>query len=291
MHPQARFVLRGPEILAPLSPAGGAPSIVPAPWPDLPLPEGAELFPLAVGAALRAGLEGAVLAVSAQTPAPEGHEWIPLRSFINAAREEHEWFPAARALALANWRAATRFCGRCGEPNGDKADESARLCPACGALQYPRLSPAVLALVRKGDRILLARNARAPVAGMQSILAGFVEPGETFEDCVIREVREEVGIEVANARYLGSQPWPFPDSFMVGFECDWVAGELAPDGVEIVEAGWYGPEVHPQLPGPGSLSRRLIERAFAAITDPPGRDRAATSTGRALAARLPRQPC
>ena len=122
------------------------------------------------------------------------------------------------------------------------------------------------------------RNARAPVAGMQSILAGFVEPGETFEDCVVREVREEVGIEVANARYLGSQPWPFPDSFMVGFECDWVAGELAPDGVEIVEAGWYGPDAHPQLPGPGSLSRRLIERAFEEIRARSGTRAAAPET-------------
>ncbi|MBP7096542.1 MAG: NAD(+) diphosphatase [Spirochaetia bacterium] len=265
MHPPARFAFRGPEVLARSPVQGGEPDPRPAPWPQLPVPEGAELFPLAVGAALRPGLEGSALAVPPETPAPEGHEWAPLRSFINAASEEHEWFPAARALALANWRAATRFCGRCGSPNGDKADESARLCPACGALQYPRLSPAVLALVRKGDRILLARNARSPVAGMQSILAGFVEPGETFEDCVVREVREEVGIEVANARYAGSQPWPFPDSLMVGFECDWVSGELAPDGVEIVEAGWYGPDAHPLLPGPGSLSRRLVERAFTQI--------------------------
>ena len=201
-----------------------------------------------------------VLSLSLETPAPEGFSWTALRGVIGSATTE-ELAPAFRALSLANWRASSKFCGRCGSPQTDKPDETARLCPRCGSVTYPRLSPAVLALVRKEGRVLLARNV-AFRSGVFSILAGFVEPGESFEECVVREVREEVGIRVGRVRYLGSQPWPFPDSLMVGFEAEWEAGDLRPDGVEIAEAGWYGPDDHPPLPLPGSLSRRLIDGAF-----------------------------
>ncbi|PKL08066.1 MAG: NAD(+) diphosphatase [Spirochaetae bacterium HGW-Spirochaetae-7] len=202
-------------------------------------------------------------AYPAGVDAPAGWEWLPFRGVIGALPEA-EWLGAARAIAFVNWRTSTRFCGRCGAPNGDKADEQARQCPACGALSFPRLSPAVLAVVRKGDRILLARNA-ANKAGTWSILAGFVEPGETFEGCIRREVREEVSVEVEPGDYLGSQPWPFPDQLMVGFAAEWKSGELAPDGVEIAEAGWFGPDDHPPIPMHGSLSRRLIDAAFSGI--------------------------
>jgi len=175
---------------------------------------------------------------------------------------EAEWLGVARAMALVNWRSSTRFCGRCGSPNGDKPDELARQCPSCGALSFPRISPAVLAVVTRGGRLLLARNVMHKT-GIWSILAGFVEPGETFEDCVRRETREEVSIDVRPTGYLGSQPWPFPDQLMVGFSADWVSGELQPDGAEIAEAGWFGPDDHPPLPMHGSLSRRLIDAAFA----------------------------
>jgi len=205
---------------------------------------------------------GGALAASypAETDAPDGWEWKPFRALINALPEPL-WLPAARAMAYANWRASSRFCGRCGSPNGDKPDEIARLCPVCGALSFPRLSPAVLAAVHKDDRLLLARNALNRT-GAWSILAGFVEPGESFEGCVGREVMEEVGIVVRTTGYRGSQPWPFPDQLMVGFTAEWVSGELTPDGVEIAEAGWFGPDDHPPLPMRGSLSRRLIEAAF-----------------------------
>jgi NAD+ diphosphatase len=194
------------------------------------------------------------------TSAPTGYAWMAFRSFLGLASRE-DVRPAIRALALAQWRLTTRFCGRCGAPQSDKPDETARLCPSCGLVTYPRLSPAVLALVHKGDLILLAHNA-AFRGGMFSILAGFVEPGECFEECLAREVAEEVGIRVKNIRYAGSQPWPFPDSLMVGFEADWESGDLAPDGVEILEADWYGKDDHPPLPLPGSLSRRLIDGAW-----------------------------
>ncbi len=196
--------------------------------------------------------------------APAGWEWMPFRGVIGALPEP-EWLGAARAMSFVNWRTSTRFCGRCGAPNGDKADELARLCPACGALSFPRLSPAVLAVVRRGQRVLLARNA-ANKTGAWSILAGFVEPGETLESCVRREVLEEVSVEVEPRGYLGSQPWPFPDQLMIGMTAAWRSGELKPDGVEIAEAGWFGPDDHPPLPMIGSLSRRLIDAAFAEIS-------------------------
>lgn len=166
-----------------------------------------------------------------------------------------------RGLSLLNWRSSTRFCGRCGSQNGDKPGELARLCPACGTLLFPRISPALLAVVMKGDRLLLARNSQNR-SGMWSVLAGFLEPGETLEDCLRREVREEVGIEVEPGTYLGSQPWPYPDQLMVAFSAEWKSGALQPDGVEIAEAGWFDGHNLPSLPLPGSLSRRVIDMAF-----------------------------
>lgn len=195
------------------------------------------------------------------TEAPSGWSWMPLRSLISVL-PENEWFKAAKALAYLNWRLNTNYCGRCGAENGDKSDEVARLCPKCGTLVFPRISPAILAVVSKDNHLLLARNAMNKT-GTWSILAGFVEPGETFEGCVKREVKEEVSIEVQPEKYLGSQPWPFPDQLMLGFSASWVSGELRPDGVEIAEAGWFGPDKLPPLPGYGSLSRRLIDGFFA----------------------------
>ena len=123
----------------------------------------------------------------------------------------------------------------------------------------------------KGDTILLARNAGFP-AGRHSVIAGFVEAGETLEETVVREIHEEVSIEVRDVAYVASQPWPFPHSLMIGFRATWASGEIRPDGQEIVEAGWYGPESHPDIPPHGSISRRLIDAAFADILGRTGRN-------------------
>jgi len=260
----AYFAFRGPELLC--RPDGRADPLACHPFPGREAgrdPWLLDSFPLRTACAAaqaRTEFVPTVLSLSPETEAPEGLSWLPFRTVLGSQGWE-DILPACRALALANWRALSRFCGRCGSAQGDKPDETARLCPSCGLVTYPRLSPAVLALVRKDGRILLARNA-AFKTGIFSVLAGFVEPGESFEDCVVREVEEEVGIRVRNVRYLGSQPWPFPDSLMVGFEADWESGELAPDGVEIAEAGWYGPGGLPPLPLPGSLSRRIIDAAL-----------------------------
>ena len=125
-------------------------------------------------------------------------------------------------------------------------------------LHYPRLSPAIIVAVINDNRILLAHADRF-ASGLYSVLAGFVEPGEAFEECVKREVKEEVGIMVKNIRYFGSQPWPFPNSLMVGFTADYDSGKISIDGIEIKDAGWFKANDLPRIPGKISIARRLID--------------------------------
>jgi NAD+ diphosphatase len=173
--------------------------------------------------------------------------------------DEVTWVVAGRAVQLVEWARTHRFCGRCGERTEQARGERARRCPACGLLAFPRLAPAVIVLVERGDgRALLARNARFP-SSMYSCLAGFVEPGETLEQAVVREVREEVGIEVHDLCYLGSQPWPFPHSLMIGFTARWKSGEVAVDGKEISDARWFAPDDLPDIPPTMSIARHIID--------------------------------
>ena len=190
-------------------------------------------------------------------PAPDGFRFEGLRSLFDGI--SYAFFAlAARALEVVEWDESHRFCGRCGAATHLKSGERARECPACGSLSYPRISPAVIVAVTRGDRILLARAARFP-PGLYSVLAGYVEPGETLEECVHREVREETGIEVANLRYFASQPWPFPHSLMIAFTADHAAGEIVVDGAELKDAGWYTAHSLPQIPGRMTVARRLID--------------------------------
>lgn len=166
---------------------------------------------------------------------------------------------AGLAGHLLAWHRNHQYCSRCGKPNEDKEDERAKKCPSCGLINYPRLSPAIIVSVVRDGKILLARSTRFP-EDFYSVLAGFVEPGETLEDCVRREVLEEVGISVKNIRYFGSQPWPFPDSLMVGFTAQYAAGEIKEDGIEISHADWFSKESLPRIPPKISISRELIDR-------------------------------
>lgn len=168
---------------------------------------------------------------------------------------------AGRATQLLDWRNHHRYCGRCGTGTTMKSGEHAMLCPACGLIAYPRISPAVMVLVRNGNRLLLARSPHFK-PGVFSALAGFVEPGETLEECAAREVREEVGIEIANLQYFHSQPWPFPNSLMVAFFADYTGGEIKPDPSEIESADWFTLDAPPLLPEPISIARRLIDAAW-----------------------------
>lgn len=195
----------------------------------------------------------------ANWPELAGAEAISLRQVFELAGEE-AFALAGRAVQLLDWRQQHRYCGRCGVPTQPKPGETAMACPDCGLLAYPRLSPAIMVLVRDGERLLLARSPRFK-PGVYSALAGFVEPGETLEQCAAREVREEVGIEIANLRYFASQPWPFPNSLMIAFFADYAGGELQLDPLEIEAAEWFTADSLPILPEPISISRRLIDAA------------------------------
>jgi NAD+ diphosphatase len=171
---------------------------------------------------------------------------------------EVEYAIAGRAAQVVAWERDHQFCGRCGTPTDPVPAERARRCPACGLTAYPRLSPAIIVLIERGERILLARG-HAFQPGRYGIVAGFVEPGESLEDAVRREVREEVGLELGRVDYFGSQPWPFPHGIMIGFRADHLHGEIALDDGELAEAGWYGLDDLPTVPAKLSIARRLID--------------------------------
>jgi len=164
---------------------------------------------------------------------------------------------AGRAAQLLDWEATHRFCGSCGTANERSAQELVRVCPHCGTATYPRISPVVIMAVRRGDEMLLARRAAASLP-FWSVLAGFVEPGETLEQAVAREVEEEAGIQVTDVRYEGSQPWPFPSQLMIGFTACYAGGELRIDERELAEAAWFGPHELPPIPPPFTIANRLI---------------------------------
>lgn len=188
---------------------------------------------------------------------PRGMQFLGLRKLFERTGEDLFGI-AGKAFQIVDWDRNHQYCSRCGAPNETKSDERAKVCPKCGMLHYPRLSPAIIVAVINDNQILLAHADRF-LSGFYSVLAGFVEPGEAFEDCVKREVKEEVGITVKNIRYFGSQPWPFPNSLMVGFTADYDSGEISIDGIEIKDAGWFKANDLPRIPGKISIARRLID--------------------------------
>jgi len=205
-----------------------------------------------------------------QAPPPAGYDWHGLYGLALGWPEALTAL-GGRAKQILAWEKRNRFCGACAAPMADDPKERARRCPRCGLVAYPRVSPAVIVAVRRRDKVLLGRSPRfAP--GRMSVLAGFVEPGETLEQTVARELAEEVGVQVEDIRYVASQPWPFPDSLMIGFTCQWAGGEINIDGEEIVEAGWYGPGELPRIPPRSTIARQLIDLVIgdSAELDPGG---------------------
>ncbi|MFH1845422.1 MAG: NAD(+) diphosphatase [bacterium] len=192
-----------------------------------------------------------------ESAAPAGRTFQVIRRLFDGLPEPVIRL-AGRAYEVVNWDRTSLFCGSCGATTRRKSEELAKVCPGCGQELFPRVAPAVIVAVVKGDELLLARSPRFP-GEMYSVLAGFVEPGETLEECVRREVREEVGIEVDQIEYFGSQPWPFPNSLMVAFTARHAGGEIAVDGREIIAADWYCPSSLPRIPGKQSIARRLID--------------------------------
>ncbi|MBM7868293.1 NAD(+) diphosphatase [Heliobacterium gestii] len=189
---------------------------------------------------------------------PRGYAFIDLRRLYGQIADSLFW-TAIRALHIWTWLKKNHFCGCCASRLQMSSQEMALQCERCGHLVYPRISPAIIVAVTRGDQLLLARPHRVPAVSWHTVIAGFVEPGETLEECVRREVREEVGIEVDRIQYFGSQPWPFPDSLMVGFTAQYASGEITIDPREIIEADWFSVDNLPPLPASFSIAKRLIE--------------------------------
>ncbi len=187
---------------------------------------------------------------------PEAYRFSGLRSLVGQI-EENVFMLAGRAYQIIHWDQLSKFCGRCGAPTRMKEDERAKQCDRCGNVIYPRISPAIIIAILRGDKILLAHNKNFR-ENMFSVIAGFMEPGEEFEDTAKREVFEEVGIRIKNLRYFASQSWPFPDSLMVGFICEYAGGEIQIDGSEIAQADWFDREHLPEIPSSFSIAGRMI---------------------------------
>ncbi|MDR0456528.1 MAG: NAD(+) diphosphatase [Treponema sp.] len=277
------FFFQGASLLAP---QGVSADTV---YPDIPLSH-AEQFPFSDIFTIPAGVSDAAqgdiscgviscVSVPAEAPLPPFWQAIPVRQALSAFSGSltEETGPAdtlspvsrlLRAFHIAQWRRESLFCGSCGAKNTDASAanggghpaEVARLCPACGRMEFPRIAPAVITLITNDEgKTLLAHN-RKFAPGVYSLIAGFVEAGENLEAAAARETREETGIEIGDIRYIASQPWPFPHSLMIGFSARYTAGTIRPDGVEIEDAQWFSRDNLPLLPGPGSVSRYLIGR-------------------------------
>jgi NAD+ diphosphatase len=184
-------------------------------------------------------------------------ENLPLRK-CSMLLSADQFQGALYASHIIHWDRTTKFCGGCGQPTQMSTKERAKTCAACGMLSYPRISPAVIVAVIRDDRILLGHSGRFSPT-LYSVIAGFVEPGETLEACVAREVKEETGIDVKDIRYFSSQPWPFPDSLMIGFTAHYAGGEINVDGEEITDAAWFSADGLPSIPDKVSISRKLID--------------------------------
>ncbi|HUP98329.1 MAG TPA: NAD(+) diphosphatase [Usitatibacter sp.] len=204
--------------------------------------------------------------VPKDTPPPAGHVFKGLRGLFGKL-DEPTLAVAGRAFQIAEWARTHRFCGACGQPMTRAPGERAMKC-ACGHLAYPRISPAMMVLVKRGPAILLARNIAVPAGGRMSALAGFLEPGESIEEAIHREVREEVGIEVKDPRYFASQSWPYPHSLMIAFTAEYAGGDIVCDPGEIAEARWFGPgDPLPELSPRQSVSRALIDANLPGVRD------------------------
>jgi NAD+ diphosphatase len=179
---------------------------------------------------------------------------------------ETEWAVAGRAVQVAEWARTHRFCGRCGTPTEQASGDRSMTCPSCGLTAYPRLAPAMITLVTRGEgddeEALLARGVQFRMP-MYSCLAGFVEPGENLEGAVVREVFEEVGVRIDRVTYRGSQPWPFPHSLMIGFRARWASGDIVCEPTEILDAQWYRRDALPAIPPRISIARKLIDEWMA----------------------------
>lgn len=188
---------------------------------------------------------------------PADLSFIDLSKLYSSVNNDLFW-AAGRAFNIINWHRTHLFCGKCGALNQQKSDEMAKICPNCSLVVYPAMAPAMIVAIVKDRKILLARNKQKSYQHY-SVLAGFVESGESLHDCVKREILEEVGIKVKNISYFASQPWPFPNSLMIAFTAEYESGEIKVDGKEISDADWFSKDELPALPGNISIAWHLIQ--------------------------------
>lgn len=207
------------------------------------------------------------------SPAPSGCFFIPLRDFFWLAKDDSEkaagltsllGMLASRAHNLLLWRARMRYCPTCTSGLHDDLKFTALKCINCGRQFFPQIEPAVIVLVNKGDEILLARHTYRN-QDLYSCIAGFVEAGESVEQCVVREVKEETNLEIKNIRYRGSQSWSFPDQLMLAYTAEYAGGEIKVQEEELFEAKWFKRDALPAIPRPGSVAYNLIHGLFKEI--------------------------
>lgn len=188
---------------------------------------------------------------------PNNLEAVEIREMTKLTDDAGLFILAGAANHILHWNSVNRYCGCCGHKTIDKKDERAKFCPSCKNTVYPRISPATITAVFREDKILLAHNNNFR-KDMYSLVAGYVEPGETLEECVAREIGEEVGIKVKNIKYFSSQPWSFPDSLMVAFTAEYESGEITVDNCEITDAAWYTADSLPEIPTTDSIAGKII---------------------------------
>ncbi|MDD2897136.1 MAG: NAD(+) diphosphatase [Desulfuromonadaceae bacterium] len=230
--------------------------------PEGPLPTGIvpETEPLKIG--IWQGKPLRAVRIAPDAVLPEGVEALPFQG-ADTRLDAAGATIAGRAAQILHWERRSRFCSCCGAELRRITGSWGKCCTACGDEHFPHIHPCIIVLVRRGKELLLIRNA-AWNPGRFSLVAGFLDFGESLEECVQREVREEAGIEITSIRYVGSQCWPFPSQQMIGFLADYAGGEVKPDGVEVVEAEWFGDDALPLSPGSKRSISRWIINTFGA---------------------------
>lgn len=214
-------------------------------------------------------------------PGPADAEWQGMRALLPLLTPAQQQ-ALSRARQFRLFDREHRFCSACAHPLETHHHDHGKYCPGCGQPAYPRLSPAMMVCIVRDRQILLARAPHfAP--GIYSALAGFVEPGETLEQCVHRETMEEVGIRIHNLRYRQSQSWPFPHSLMLAFIAHYQSGEITPQAGEIEDAQWFDIDALPSLPLKASIAHWLIHDAMSQIRaeSAPGQEPAPTGNNHA----------
>ena len=199
-------------------------------------------------------------ALSPEAAGPKGYKQIPYRNLFITEPAEHAAV-VARAALLLDWLHHTKYCSSCGSRLYLSTTETALECPQCRRIWYPVLAPCIIVLISKGEQILLARHVQH-ISDLYTCIAGFIEIGESAEQAAVREVREEVGIEIKDLRYVGSQGWPFPDQLMLGFRAEYKSGDIRVQESELVEAKWFTKDALPPFPKRGSMGWRLITGVY-----------------------------